>query len=45
MQDELCMYCKYWKQQHTYKGTGYCTLYEDFTDEDYKCEDWEEENE
>lgn len=38
-----CNECKYYNDDYSYKGTGYCKLHSDYVDNDEICENFEEE--
>lgn len=39
---DKCKDCKYYKNNDTYEGTGYCTIQMDYVRENDTCEDYEE---
>lgn len=41
---EVCESCKYYDNADTYPGTGYCKLWEEYTEQDSNCPDYEEED-
>lgn len=38
-----CKDCIYYDNKGTYKGTGYCKLYDSFVNDDESCEDFNDE--
>lgn len=41
--DENCYNCKYYENEDTYPGTGWCGLVGDYTKDNDDCEDYEAE--
>ena len=41
---KTCKDCKYYKDDDSLKGTGWCNVWQDFMkeNEDYECDSWEE---
>ena len=40
---DTCKDCIYYDESDSYKGTGYCTLYSEYVNNDDNCDDWEGE--
>lgn len=41
--EENCYNCKYYENEDTYPGTGWCGLVGDYTKDNDDCEDYEAE--
>lgn len=42
-----CVDCQNYVDENSFKGTGWCQIWEDFMkgEEDYSCDSWEEKDE